>query len=94
MGSHQVTLTYFNACGRAEPIRWALAQAGIKYEDRRVEQVDWPAMKDSKYESMSKILMVTFVKLEDLHLASLTALPDAAAAMIADHNRHGIVVLD
>jgi len=40
-----VTLVYFNGRGRAEQIRWILAQTGVQYEDRRIEQSDWPALK-------------------------------------------------
>ncbi|XP_071146779.1 glutathione S-transferase 1-like [Mytilus edulis] len=38
-------LTYFNGKGRAEVARLCLAAAGVKYEDIRVEQSDWPALK-------------------------------------------------
>jgi glutathione S-transferase len=41
-------LTYFNARGRAEVARLCLAAAGIKYENVRVEQADWPTLKPSK----------------------------------------------
>jgi len=40
-------LTYFNVRGRGETIRLCLAAAGIKYEDKRVEFKDWPALKPS-----------------------------------------------
>ncbi|XP_067413493.1 hematopoietic prostaglandin D synthase [Emydura macquarii macquarii] len=38
-------LTYFNLRGRAEIIRYLFAYSDIKYEDRRIEQVDWPKIK-------------------------------------------------
>jgi glutathione S-transferase len=38
-------LIYFNGRGRAETIRLCFAAAGIKYEDKRVEKADWPALK-------------------------------------------------
>jgi glutathione S-transferase len=50
------TLTYFNARGRAEVARLCLAAAGIKYEDVRVEQADWPTLKPSKNICKRKLL--------------------------------------
>ena len=44
----KIKLTYFNLRGRAEPSRLILAQAGIEYEDNRIEQADWPKLKPSK----------------------------------------------
>ena len=41
-------LIYFNGKGRAEPARLILAQAGVDYEDHRIEFADWPALKSSK----------------------------------------------
>ncbi|XP_007495791.2 hematopoietic prostaglandin D synthase isoform X1 [Monodelphis domestica] len=38
-------LIYFNMRGRAEIIRYLLAYLGIQYEDHRINQVDWPAVK-------------------------------------------------
>ncbi|XP_053887151.1 hematopoietic prostaglandin D synthase isoform X1 [Malaclemys terrapin pileata] len=38
-------LMYFNLRGRAEIIRYLFAYSGIKYEDHRIEQVDWPKIK-------------------------------------------------
>ena len=38
-------LTYFNARGRGEVARLCFAVAGVKYEDVRIEQADWPALK-------------------------------------------------
>ena len=42
-------LTYFNGKGRAEPARLILAQAGVEYEDIRIEFNEWPALKPSKF---------------------------------------------
>jgi len=36
---------YFNARGRAEPIRLVLVAANQKFEDVRIEQADWPKVK-------------------------------------------------
>jgi len=34
-------LYYFNARGGGEPIRIIFAQAGVKYEDIRIEREEW-----------------------------------------------------
>ncbi len=44
----KLKLTYFNGRGRGEPSRLILAQAGVDYEDVRIEFADWPALKSSK----------------------------------------------
>jgi glutathione S-transferase len=38
-------LYYFNAKARAELIRWIFAQAGVKYEDIRLDKEQWAKMK-------------------------------------------------
>merc|ERR1712071_149661 len=40
-----IKLTYFNVRGRAEPARLILAQAGVEYEDARIEREQWAALK-------------------------------------------------
>ncbi|CAL8089297.1 unnamed protein product [Orchesella dallaii] len=40
-------LTYFNVKAVAEPIRLILAYGGVQYEDNRIEQEDWPAVKNT-----------------------------------------------
>merc|ERR1712150_310248 len=42
-----IKLTYFNGRGRGETARLCFAVGGVSYEDCRVEQEDWPAMKES-----------------------------------------------
>jgi len=42
-----IKLIYFNLMGRAETARLILAQAGVTYEDKRIEKEEWPALKAS-----------------------------------------------
>ena len=44
----KIKLTYFGIKGLAEPSRLILAQAGAEYEDCRITQEEWPALKESK----------------------------------------------
>ena len=44
----KLKLIYFNGRGRGEPARLILAQAGVEYDDERIEFEDWPALKPSK----------------------------------------------
>jgi len=41
-------LTYFSGRGRAELSRLIFAQAGVQYEDVRIEGDQWPQLKPSK----------------------------------------------
>lgn len=45
MASAKPQLFYFNGRGRAEISRLMMAEAGIDYEDKRVEGKDWAALK-------------------------------------------------
>ena len=54
-------LTYFPVRGRAEVIRFVFAQAGVKYEDVRIKQENWPELKPSKLAVMSRFLDVTII---------------------------------
>ncbi|VDM55247.1 unnamed protein product [Angiostrongylus costaricensis] len=42
---HSYTLHYFDARGRAEPIRLIFAYYNIIYEDNRISKDDWPKYK-------------------------------------------------
>lgn len=44
---HTIKLTYFKAPGRAEPIRHALAIAGVDFEDEHVTFDQFPALRQS-----------------------------------------------
>ena len=41
-------LIYFNLKGRAELARLILAQAGVEYEDCRINKAEWQSLKPSK----------------------------------------------
>jgi len=41
-------LTYFNGRGRAEIMRLVFAVADVKYEDIRIADEEWPALKPSE----------------------------------------------
>jgi len=43
----KLKLTYFNGRGRAEITRWIFAEAGVEFEDNRIEGKDWGKLKDS-----------------------------------------------
>lgn len=43
---HKITLRYFEAVGRAQPIRHALLDAGVVFEDVRATLEDWPSLRE------------------------------------------------
>jgi len=90
-------LTYFNARGRAEPMRLLFAAAGVEYEDHRIEQADWPTAKAALKLPFGQIpiLEVDGVVLcqtnactrylaRKFHMAGKTELEHAQADMIVD----------
>lgn len=44
----RLVYTYFDGKYRGEVARWLLAQAGVNYEDKRLQWADWPKQKPSK----------------------------------------------
>ncbi|KAJ4459703.1 putative charged multivesicular body protein 6 [Paratrimastix pyriformis] len=40
-------LTYFDGRGRAEPIRMIFAEAGVEYDDHRIQRETWASMKST-----------------------------------------------
>lgn len=49
-------LYYFNIRALAEPIRYLFAYGGQAYEDIRVERVDWPNIKPSKFSTLVRLI--------------------------------------
>lgn len=45
MSAPKYKLNYFNACGKAEVIRWILVYADQDFEDHRLEMIDWLRLK-------------------------------------------------
>lgn len=52
----QIKLIYFNSKGRAELSRLILAQAGVKYEDKRIDKEEWAKMKPSNGKPMRNFI--------------------------------------
>ena len=88
-------LYYFNSRGLAEVPRWIFAQAGIEYEDIRVEKDQWPDMKptmpfgtlpvlevDGKRLSGSRVIARYLA--EQYNLAGSNAFENAEVDSIAD----------
>ena len=51
-------LTYFDARGRGETIRFVFAQAGVEYEDNRITKEEWAQLKPSTPTGQLPILEV------------------------------------
>lgn len=47
----KIKLTYFDVRARAEYARMVLAQAGVEYEDKRVNKEEWAGLKPGKTNS-------------------------------------------
>jgi len=62
-------LTYFDGRGRGEICRWTLAHAGVEFEDYRVKDGEWSAIKLT-----SPTLMVPFAEFDGKVLASSQAI--------------------
>ena len=48
MSENKIKLTYFNFRGRGELARLVLVQAGVEFEDNRIEKSDWMQHKPSE----------------------------------------------
>ena len=88
-------LIYFNSRGRAETSRFIFAQAGVKYEDKRVEKEEWAQLKPSTPTGMLPLLEVDGKQIsgsgviarflaERLGLAGSNDLENAGIASIVD----------
>jgi len=91
----KIKLTYFNVRGRAEPARLILAQAGVDYQDIRIEREDWPKVKPTtpcgqipvlNYNGVeiSQSMAITRFLANEFGLAGKTNLEKARADMIVD----------
>ncbi len=57
-------LTYFDARGRAEPIRIILSAANVNFEDNRISKESyWPSLKKCELMSISILYFVNQSKL-------------------------------
>ena len=63
MNSSTYKLTYFNIRARGEVSRLIFAQAGVKYEDNRIEFTDWPQLKPNTPSGVLPVLEVDGKKL-------------------------------
>ena len=48
-------LTYFPVKALGEPIRFIFAYAGVKYEDIRFNEDDWPKLKPRKFSIFTEV---------------------------------------
>ncbi|KAK3588266.1 hypothetical protein CHS0354_022113 [Potamilus streckersoni] len=51
-------LTYFNIRGRGETLRLLFHAAGVEFEDNRIKQEDWPALKDKMPQKQLPVLEI------------------------------------
>lgn len=88
-------LTYFNGRGRAEFIRLIFAQAGVQYEDVRIERADWQQLKpkspfgqlpmlETEGVTLCQSLAVARYLARKFDLAGKTDLEQARADMLVD----------
>ena len=88
-------LVYFNLAARAELSRFIFAQAGVKYEDKRIEFKDWPEYKPNTPFGVLPVLEVDGKELggsviiarylaEQFGLAGSNAFENAQIANIVD----------
>jgi len=74
----QLTLTYFDAPGRAEPIRVALRMAGVAFEDRRLSFPEFGAAKAGGELPLGQVPML---QVDDLPVVQTGAILRYAAAL-------------
>jgi len=88
-------LHYFDGRGRAEQIRWILVQGGARWEDRRIKQSDWPAIKPNTpigslpyleigSEKIATSAAVAMFLARELGLAAVNHLEEAQVQMMWD----------
>jgi len=65
----QYKLTYFNARGAAETIRYIFALAGVDYDDVRIEKDQWPSLKPT-----TKWGQVPFIEVNGVQMAQSVAI--------------------
>lgn len=63
--SKHYKLVYFPVRGRAEFLRYLLAQAGVDYEEQTVSFEEWPTLKQSKDSYKVKQLSRSYTVAED-----------------------------
>ncbi|CAM9821375.1 unnamed protein product, partial [Laminaria digitata] len=54
----KLVLSYFDIAGAAEPVRWALEQSGLEWEDKRLTKEEFGALKPSLPNGQVPILEV------------------------------------
>jgi glutathione S-transferase len=97
----QYKLTYFNGRGRGELIRLVFAQAGVEYEDVRVEKDKWPALKSSTPfgqlpilefdgKTFSQSVAISRFLARKFNLAGKTELDQLQADMVIDCLEDGV----